>query len=323
MNLDERTEQVRQEALRLGFDACGFARARRLEKEERRLEEWLNQNRNDKLIWMENHFDKRVDPTKLVPGAQSVVSVLGSYHHPSHVEEPVQENKPRISKYARGRDYHKVFKKKLYQLYQFTEELLGGLDGRVFVDSAPVLDKAWAVQAGLGWMGKNSNVLNKELGSYFFIGEMITDAKFVYNEVVTDHCGSCTRCIDACPTDAIYEPYRVDASKCISYFTIELKEDMPDEYKKSVGEWMFGCDICQDVCPWNRDAKYGSLEDLYPRDKMLNHDTDYWEELDLEQYKNLFNGTPVRRAKFEKLKQNIDVVANNLREGLDEKYEDE
>ena len=317
MNLDERTEKVRQEALRLGFDACGFARARRLEKEERRLEEWLNQNRNGQLLWMENHFDKRVDPTKLVPGAQSVVSILGSYHHPSHDEEPVKENKPRISKYARGRDYHKVFKKKLYQLYQFTEELLGGLDGRVFVDSAPVLDKAWAVQAGLGWMGKNSNILNKELGSYFFIGEMITDARFVYNEVTTDHCGSCTRCIDACPTDAIYEPYRVDASKCISYFTIELKEDMPDDYKKSVGEWMFGCDICQDVCPWNRDANFGSLKDLYPRDKMLNHDTDFWEELDLEQYKNLFNGTPVRRAKFEKLKQNIDVVAQNLREGLD------
>lgn len=296
----------------MGFNACGFAKAGRLETEERRLREWLNQDRHGTMGWMENHFEKRVDPTKLVPDAKSVVSVIGSYYHPKHEKQAQQENKPKIAKYAQGRDYHKVYKKKLKKLFAETEQLLGGLEGRVFVDSAPVLDKAWAVRAGLGWMGKNSNILNKNMGSFFFIGEMIVDAEFQYDSPVTDHCGSCTRCIDACPTDAIYEPYRVNANKCISYLTIELKEQIPEEHRDDLGEWMFGCDICQDVCPWNRDAEYGVMEDLEPRDKILNRDIDFWEELDIKQYDELFEGSAIRRAKFEKYKDNVAAVAENL-----------
>lgn len=314
MNLRKRTQKVREAALRLGFNACGFAKAGRLEKEERRLREWLNQDRHGTMGWMENHFEKRVDPTKLVPGAKSVVSVIGSYFHPKHEKQMQQQNRPQIAKYAQGRDYHKVYKKKLKKLFAETEKLLGGLEGRVFVDSAPVLDKAWAVRSGLGWMGKNSNILNKSMGSFFFIGEMIIDAEFLYDSPVTDHCGSCTRCIDACPTDAIYEPYRVNANKCISYLTIELKEEIPEEHRDDLGDWMFGCDICQDVCPWNRDAKYGNMEDLAPRDKLLDKDIDYWEELDIKQYDDLFEGSAIRRAKFEKYKDNVAAVAQNLRD---------
>ncbi len=313
MNLRERTQKVREAALRLGFNACGFAKAGRLEKEERRLREWLNQDRHGTMGWMENHFEKRVDPTKLVPGSKSVVSVIGSYFHPKHREQMQQQNKPQIAKYAQGRDYHKVYKNKLRKLFAETKEMLGGLEGRVFVDSAPVLDKAWAVRSGLGWMGKNSNILNKNIGSFFFIGEMIVDAEFVYDSPVTDHCGSCTKCIDACPTNAIYEPYRVDANKCISYLTIELKEEIPEEHRDDLGDWMFGCDICQDVCPWNRDATYGEMEDLFPREKLLDNDINFWEELDIKQYDDLFEGSAIRRAKFEKYKDNVAAVAKNVR----------
>ncbi|MDR8392564.1 tRNA epoxyqueuosine(34) reductase QueG [Aliifodinibius sp. S!AR15-10] len=312
MNFTQRTQRVREEALRLGFDACGFAKAGRLEQEERRLEEWLNQGRHGNMSWMENYFDKRVDPTKLVPGAKSVVSVMGSYYHPDHERQIEQNGSPKISKYAQGRDYHKVYKQKLKKLFQFTRNLVGNLSGRVFVDSAPVLDKAWAKRAGIGWIGKNSNLLNKDIGSFTFIGEMIVDAEFVYSTTATDHCGSCTRCIDACPTNAIYEPYRVDGSKCISYFTIELKEQIPEEYRDSIGDWLYGCDICQDVCPWNREASYSQMEDLAPRDKILNHDINFWEELDLDQYDALFEGSAIRRARFEKFKMNAITVSNNL-----------
>lgn len=312
MNLRERTQQVREAALQLGFDDCGFAKAGKLDQEERRLREWLNQDRNGKMGWMANHFDKRVDPTKLVPGSKSVVSVIGSYFHPDHEPQRGQHNQPKLAKYAQGRDYHKVYKKKLKKLFARTEEILGAeVNGRVFVDSAPVLDKAWAVQAGLGWRGKNSNILNKNIGSYFFIGEMIIDVAFLYDQPVTDHCGSCTRCIDACPTNAIYEPYRVDATKCISYLTIELKEAIPEEHREDVGDWMFGCDICQDVCPWNTNPKYSQMPDLAPREKLLNHDINFWEELDIKQYDELFEGSAIRRAKFEKYKDNVAAVACN------------
>ena len=312
MNLRNRTQVVREAALQLGFNACGFAKAGKLEKEERRLREWLNQDRNGTMDWMANHFDKRVDPTKLVPGAQSVVSVIGSYFHPDHEPQRQQQNQPKLAKYAQGRDYHKVYKKKLKKLFARTEQLLGAeLNGRVFVDSAPVLDKAWAVQAGLGWMGKNSNILNKNIGSYFFIGEMIIDAEFIYDTPVTDHCGSCTRCIDACPTNAIYEPYRVDATKCISYLTIELKEAIPEEHRDDLGDWMFGCDICQDVCPWNTQPAYSQMPDLAPREKLQNHNINFWEELDIRQYDELFEGSAIRRAKFEKYKDNVAAVAEN------------
>lgn len=313
MNLQKRTQNVREAALRLGFNACGFSKAGRLETEERRLREWLNQGRHGTMNWMENHFDKRVDPTRLVPGAKSVVSVIGSYFHPDHKRQQQQSGQPKIAKYAQGRDYHKVYKKKIKKLFKETEELIGSqINGRVFVDSAPVLDKAWAVRAGLGWMGKNSNILNKNIGSFFFIGEMISDVEFNYDHPVTDHCGSCTRCIDACPTNAIYEPYRVDSNKCISYLTIELKEQIPEEYRDDLGEWMYGCDICQDVCPWNRDAQYTQMKDLHPRDKILDHNINFWEELDNEQYDALFEGSAMRRAKFEKYKDNVAAVAENM-----------
>ncbi|HKJ45989.1 MAG TPA: tRNA epoxyqueuosine(34) reductase QueG [Balneolales bacterium] len=312
-HLEKVTEQVRLEATRLGFEACGFSKARRLEKEERRLEEWLLGNRNGTMDWMERNFDKRVDPTKLVPGAKSVVSVLCSYNQDFSDFYPDGNVVPKISKYALGDDYHNVLKEKLYALFHYTENLIGGLEGRVFVDSAPVLDKAWAAQSGIGWVGKNSNILNKELGSWFFIGELIVDAEFAYDHPTTDHCGTCTRCIDACPTDAIYEPYKVDGSKCISYLTIELRDQIPEEYHEQMGEWMFGCDICQDVCPWNRKAVNGKEERLFAREDLLNPDMDYWEELDIEEYRRLFKKNPVKRAKFKGLKRNISIVSKNLR----------
>lgn len=305
------TEAVKNYALQLGFDACGFSKAEFLETEARRLEEWLVQQRNGTMSWMENNFDKRVDPTKLVPGAKSVVSVIGSYYSPDHDHK--SSGNPKIAKYALGRDYHKVFKKKLKDLFNYTESLVGNIEGRFFVDSAPVLDKAWAVRSGLGWMGKNSNILNKDIGSFFFIGEMILDVEFNYSTQTTDHCGTCTRCIDACPTDAIYEPYRVDSNKCISYLTIELKEQIPHELQSSLGEWMYGCDICQDVCPWNKDPSITQMADLKPRTKLLNKNIDFWNEIDNPQYDALFEGSAIRRAKFEKFKMNVGIVYNNLK----------
>lgn len=305
------TEAVKNYALQLGFDACGFAKAEFLETEARRLEEWLVQQRNGTMNWMENNFDKRVDPTKLVPGAKSVVSVIGSYYSPEHDHQ--SSNIPKIAKYALGRDYHKVFKKKLKELFNYTGSLVGNIEGRFFVDSAPVLDKAWAVRSGLGWMGKNSNILNKDIGSFFFIGEMILDVEFNYSPETTNHCGTCTRCVDACPTNAIYEPYRVDSNKCISYLTIELKEQIPENLQSSLGEWMYGCDICQDVCPWNKEPSITKMADLKPRTKLLNNNIDFWSEIDNPQYDELFEGSAIRRAKFEKFKMNAGIVYNNLK----------
>ncbi|MGM0589001.1 MAG: tRNA epoxyqueuosine(34) reductase QueG [Bacteroidota bacterium] len=314
MNAHQRTQLIRNEALRLGFDACGFSRAQRLEQEERRLEEWLQQDRHGTMQWMENHFDKRVDPTKLVPGSKSVVSVIGSYHHPSHEQHIQRSGNPKISKYALGRDYHKVFKNRLKHLFYFAQEQFGDVQGRFFVDSAPVLDRVWAQRAGLGWIGKNSLMLNKSHGSWFFIGELISDLEFEYDTPTTDHCGSCTRCIDACPTDAIYEPYRVDSTKCISYLTIELKDQIPDQFKEDMGEWIYGCDICQDVCPWNQKAAFGGFEDLFPRERVTNRPLNFWEQLTEDQFNDIFEGSAVRRAKYDGLKRNISVVSQNLRD---------
>lgn len=308
------TESIRSFAHQLGFEACGFARARHLEDEERKLEEWLTNGMHGDMKWMENHFEKRVDPTKLVPGSKTVVSVLCSYHQPELFKKQAEKNdEPRISNYALGDDYHDVFKEKLFQLFEYTREQAGSVEGRVFVDSAPVLDKAWAVQAGLGWMGKNSNILNKQLGSWFFIGEMIIDLELDYDTPTTDHCGSCTRCIDACPTGAIFEPYRVDGSKCISYFTIELRREIPEEYHEQMGNWIYGCDICQDVCPWNRKARAGSEPRLMARPDLIDQDADYWEELDLQEYRRLFKKSAVKRAKFDGLKRNIRIAVNNIK----------
>ncbi|MEP1150360.1 MAG: tRNA epoxyqueuosine(34) reductase QueG [Balneola sp.] len=310
MNAQDLTQAVKNYALQLGFDACGFSKAEFLEPEARRLEEWLNQERHGSMSWLGNHFEKRTDPTKLVPGSKSVVSVIGSYYHPDH--DHSNSNSPKIAKYALGRDYHKVFKGKLKQLFNYTESLVGNIEGRFFVDSAPVLDKAWAVRSGLGWMGKNSNILNQDVGSFFFIGEMIIDVDFNYSTPVTDHCGTCTRCLDACPTNAIYEPYRVDSTKCISYLTIELKDQIPEELQSQLGDWMYGCDICQDVCPWNKRATITQMADLHPRRYLLDHDIDFWKEIDNAQYDELFEGSAIRRAKFEKFKMNTAVVSRNL-----------
>lgn len=328
--LQKKTELIRNFAIQeLGFDACGFAKARQLDDEARKLEEWLSQGKHGSMLWMERNFDKRIDPTKLVPGAKTVISVLASYYQEeqkeqSHYHFPEKKGnwssnlKPKIAKYAQGRDYHRVLKKKLAELFNFIAEVNEGLEGRAFVDSAPVLDRAWALQAGLAWQGKNSMLLERKTGSYFFIGELIVDAEFQYHKgPPTDHCGSCTRCIDACPTQAIYEPYKVDATKCISYLTIELKEQIPTHLQESVGNWMYGCDICQEVCPWNRKAKPATFKDFQLREPLLNEDLDFWEELNLEQYNQLFEGSAIRRAKFEKFKMNALNAVKNIREHSD------
>lgn len=312
MDLLARTMKVRRRALELGFDACGFAKAEALTEEARRLEEWLFENRHGDMEWMERNFDKRIDPGKLVTGTKSVISVIGSYHFPENLEYDLTGNAPKIAKYARGRDYHKVFKQRLHKLFDFMKENIGDVHGRVFVDSAPVMDKAWAERAGLGWIGKNSNLLNREYGSFFLIGEILVDISFSYDAPETDHCGTCTLCIDACPTNAIYEPYRVDSNRCISYLTIELKDQIPDKYHSDLGEWVFGCDICQDVCPWNRKAKYGQIDDLKPRKKLAGLDPLFLKKLEETDYNHLFNGTPVRRTKYPRFKQNAAIVANNL-----------
>ena len=311
---NKNTEQIRTKALQLGFDACGFAKAEFLPDEARRLEEWLSQGKNGTMDWMNNYFDKRVDPTLLVPGSKTVVSVLASYYHPSQQDQIGEKNEPLIAKYAHGRDYHKVLKKKLKKLFSYTEELLGSIEGRIFVDSAPVLDKVWAQRAGLGWIGKNSNLLNKNIGSFFFIGEMIIDAELAYDTPVTDHCGSCTRCIDACPTDAIYEPYRVDGSRCISYLTIELKEEIDKAYQTDIENWIYGCDICQDVCPWNSKSVTARFEDLHPRDYVVDRDLDFWKNLNPQQYDETFEGSAIRRARFGKFKSNVAIVSRNLKQ---------
>ncbi len=309
MNKSRLTESVRRRANELGFEGCGFSKAGFLEDEARRLEKWLQEGKHGTMQWMENHFDKRVDPTKLVPGAKSVVSVLCCYHQPEiAAQQADDESNPKISKYALGEDYHFVLKDKLRELFEYTKELNGGLEGRVFVDSAPVMDKVWAQKSGLGWMGKHTNLLNHREGSWFFLGEMIVDAEFEYDAPTTDHCGSCTRCIDACPTDAITEPYVVDGSKCISYLTIELREEIPEAYHEKLGSWIFGCDICQDVCPWNRKAAPGKEERLHARKPLLGNDWDYWEHLGLMEFRELFRKNPVKRTKFSGLKRNIEAA---------------
>lgn len=309
---EDYTEKIRSYALQLGFDACGFAKAKQLPDEARRLEEWLKQERNATMDWMGHHFEKRVDPTLLVPGSKTVVTVLTGYHHKSHQLQRGVQSEPLIAKYAQGRDYHKVVKKKLKELFQYTAEIMGGIEGRIFVDSAPVLDKAWAKRSGLGWIGKNSNLLNKKLGSYFIIGEMIIDAELSYDTPVTDHCGSCTRCLDACPTGAIYEPYRVDASKCISYLTIEHKGAIDEELQPKMQNWIFGCDICQDVCPWNSQNRIASFADLHPRETILEKRKEDWFDLDEEEFNRIFEGSPVKRTKYSGLTRNIKIVQKNM-----------
>jgi epoxyqueuosine reductase len=305
-NSEKYTKLIKAEAERLGFMSCGVSKAEFLEEEAPRLEQWLNENRNGEMRYMENHFDKRLDPTLLVDGAKSVVSLLLNYY-PDEVQ---REDSYKLSKYAYGRDYHFVIKDKLKHLLRFIQEEIGEVDGRAFVDSAPVLDKAWAAKSGLGWMGKNSNLLSKKTGSFFFIAELIIDLELEYDTPVTDHCGSCTACIEACPTDAIYEPYKVDGSKCISYYTIELKEQIPATEKGKFEDWMFGCDICQDVCPWNRFSKPHNEPLFNPHPDLLQLNKKDWEELTQETFGKIFQKSAVKRTKFAGLQRNISFLKN-------------
>lgn len=297
----QHTQLIKAEAKRLGFLSCGVSKAGFLEEEAPRLEGWLQANRHGQMAYMENHFDKRLDPTRLVEGAKSVVSLLLNYY-PSQTQNP---DSYKISKYAYGQDYHFVIKDKLRLLMEFIHSEIGEVDGRAFVDSAPVLDKAWAAKSGLGWIGKNSNLLSKQVGSFFFIAELIIDLDLDYDYAVTDHCGSCTACIDACPTQAIVAPYVVDGSKCISYFTIELKENLPSEMKGSFDDWMFGCDVCQDVCPWNRFSKphQEPLFDANP--ELLSFSRKDWDDMTSEVFRKTFKNSAVKRTKFEGLERNI------------------
>jgi len=299
------TQLIKSESKRLGFDYCGISKAEFLEEEAPRLENWLNNNMHGQMSYMQNYFDKRLDPRLLVPGAKSVISLLLNYY-PS--EKQTDENAPKISKYAYGADYHFVIKEKLNLLLEFIKENIGEVDGRAFVDSAPVLDKVWAKKAGLGWIGKHSNLINKNNGSFFFIAELIIDLDLEYDGAVKDYCGTCTRCMDACPTDAIVAPYVVDGSKCISYFTIELKENIPTEVKGKFDNWAFGCDVCQDVCPWNRFSKPHTEQHFQPNRELLNMTKSDWQELTEETFKRVFKNSAVKRTKFSGLKRNIEFL---------------
>ncbi len=302
MNSSNHTSLIKAEAKRLGFDYVGISKADFLEEEAPRLENWLNNNMHGQMSYMQNYFDKRLDPRLLVPGAKSVISLLLNYF-PS--ENQVDDTAPKISKYAYGKDYHIVIKEKLNQLLEFIKENIGEVDGRAFVDSAPVMDKAWAKKGGLGWIGKNSNLINKSSGSFYFIAELILDLDLEYDGAVKDYCGTCTKCIDACPTDAIIAPYVVDGSKCISYFTIELKENIPDDVKGKMENRMFGCDICQDVCPWNRFSKPHQEPLFKANEELLGMKKEDWIELTEETFRRVFKDSAVKRTKFTGLKRNI------------------
>ncbi|EPR72804.1 Epoxyqueuosine (oQ) reductase QueG [Winogradskyella psychrotolerans RS-3] len=295
------SEMIKAEAKRLGFLSCGISKAEFLETEAPRLEAWLKKNMNGEMHYMENHFDKRLDPTLLVEGSKSVISLLLNYY-PSETQT---DDSYKLSKYAYGNDYHHVIKHKLKSLLYFIQDEIGEVGGRAFVDSAPVLDKAWAAKSGLGWIGKHSNLLTQQVGSFYFIAELIIDLELEYDHATTDHCGTCTACIDACPTEAITEPYVVDGSKCISYFTIELKENLPSEFKGKFDDWMFGCDVCQDVCPWNKFSKPHNEPLFNPHPELLDMTKKDWEEITEDTFKKVFQKSAVKRTKFSGLERNI------------------
>lgn len=284
--------------------SCGISKAGFLEQEAPRLENWLKNNQHGQMSYMENNFDKRLNPTLLVDGAKSVVSLLLNYY-PSELQN---QNSYKISKYAYGQDYHSVIKEKLKELLFSIQANIGEVNGRAFVDSAPVLDKAWAAKSGIGWIGKNSNLLTQQVGSFYFIAELIIDLELEYDHATTDHCGTCTACIDSCPTDAIVAPYIVDGSKCISYFTIELKDNIPSEMKGKFDDWAFGCDICQDVCPWNKFSKPHSEPLFNPNPELLSMSKKDWEEITEDTFKIIFKNSAIKRTKFEGIKRNINFL---------------
>lgn len=301
------SDKIRKEAYRLGFGFVGIAKAEQMDEEARRLEAWLNQGLHGKMGYMANHFDKRIDPRKLVDGAKSVVTLLFNYFTDDKQTDP---GAPKISKYAYGKDYHLVVKDKLKDLMHFINDEIGEVSGRVFVDSAPVLERDWAKRSGTGWIGKNTLLINPKAGSYFFLAELIIDLELVYDTPMKDYCGTCTRCIDACPTEAISpEGYLMDGSKCISYLTIELKDEIiPPQYKSQMEGWMFGCDICQDVCPWNRFSKKHEEPQFEPHPKLLEMTKEEWFEITEDVFKEIFKNSAVKRTKYEGLKRNIDFL---------------
>ncbi|MFA9391950.1 MAG: tRNA epoxyqueuosine(34) reductase QueG [Prolixibacteraceae bacterium] len=301
---------IKNKAIELGFSACGIASARKLETEEQRLQAFLDANYHGKMAYLANHFEKRLDPTQLVPGSKSVIVVLMNYF-----PEQLQTGTgiPIISKYAYGKDYHLVIKEKLQVLFDYINTEIAPIEGRMFTDSAPVLERAWAVQAGLGWIGKNGLLLNKEWGSFFFIAELIIDLELEYDQAYEkEHCGSCNQCLNACPTQALVKPYILDARKCISYLTIELKDEIPEEFRPKLMRRAFGCDICQDVCPWNQKPKITSCEKFRPLPEFLKMTKVDWENLSTEKFEALFKSSAVKRAGYEKLKQNILIATTKV-----------
>lgn len=294
---------IKEEADRLGFLMCGISKAGFLEKEAPHLEKWLKKGMHGKMAYMENHFDKRLDPTKLVEGSKSIISLAYNYYTPAVQEDATA---PKISKYAYGKDYHDILKKKLAELYFFISENIGNINGRMFVDSAPVMERAWAEKSGLGWIGKNGLLLSKQKGSFFFLAEIILDLELAYDDpMTTDFCGKCTRCIDACPTDAIVNNKIVDGSRCISYLTIELKGELPSEFQNKMDNWMFGCDVCQDVCPWNRFSVQHKEDHFLPHSQLLGMKKTDWEDITKEVFQLIFKESAVKRTKYEGLKRNI------------------
>jgi len=312
MNADlkaaERADWIKRSAQALGFSFCGISKATFLEDEAPRLERWLKQKMHGEMAYMANHFDMRLDPRLLVPGAKSVVSLLFNYYPDPSISFP--DGALKISKYSYGEDYHFVVKDRLKQLLDEIHTHVGNVDGRAFVDSAPVLDKAWAKRSGLGWIGKNANLIHKKQGSFFFIAELIIDLELSPDGPVSDHCGTCTACIDACPTEAIVEPYVVDGSKCISYFTIELKKEIPSEWATKMDNWIFGCDVCQDVCPWNRFSSVHQESRFTPRDQLLHMSSGDWMELTEDVFQHLAKRSPLKRKGLEGLKQNAAILGS-------------
>ncbi len=300
------THLIRTEAARLGFSFVGFAKAQKLDAEARHLEQWLRRGFHGKMQYMENHFDKRVDPTKLVPGAKSVIVLLHNYFPKEKQTDPTA---PKLARYAFGEDYHFVVKRKLKDLLRYIGENIGEVHGRCFVDSAPVMERDWAKIAGVGWTGKNTLLIHPKAGSYFFLSELILDLELDADAPMKDHCGTCTRCIDACPTNAISpEGYLLDGSKCISYLTIELKDAIPDEFKGKMENWMFGCDICQEVCPWNRFSTPHTEPAFEPHPDLLKMEKRDWEEITEEVFRKVFKKSAVKRTKFQGLKRNMEFL---------------
>ncbi len=302
-SINPHTEKIKHKALEIGFSAIGISKAEYLEKESKQLKNWLQDGFHGEMKYMENHFEKRTDPRKLVDNAKSVISVLYNYYPPK--VQP--ENSYKISKYAYGRDYHLVVKEKLYKLFDYIKTLEPEAKARIFVDSAPVMEKVWAAKSGLGWIGKNTNLISKEHGSFLFIGEIIIDIELVADSPIKDYCGNCTKCLDACPTKAL-SPYKLDARKCISYLTIEKKGEIPENFKNQWNDWIFGCDICQDVCPWNSKASVHSERDFKPKPEIIKFLRLDWEKLTEIDFNQIFKESPLERPKFDVINRNINFI---------------